>query len=407
MKVISLLLPQLAFGNTTCLFANAFGALQGHVLSLRRISQFSAAASASMTSTVNVSKYNDLIQWFLSSSDKSYLSPKVEFRPSTRGGLLTGGYGTFVNDDLVEGELLLRIPRNCCVTLDDALSDLECGPAFQKLLERFGPGSDTVVLAGYLAKEYLLLKEYDRRLQNGEMPYDDTPEMKRLSSIKFAPYLRTLPWERGVNAQEHVLFWEDEDVESLLKGSLAYDDAIEIRSTVKMAIKILEEVIGPVIRIARGERVEDEDTWFRFPWQQSKEESEAPSGEMKALLPGLEDAVKGAFVISLSRAFVAPSSAGDGKQEDRLEPVFDMLQHSNTPNIRHVFCDDGSIEVKAGLNIQFGEELFNQYKGEDKSDSMPYHKFFTRFGFVPGVTEPVAKLIAERSTIFFPQRATV
>jgi len=37
-----------------------------------------------------------------------------------------------------------------------------------------------------------------------------------------------------VNAQEHVLFWEDEDVEALLKGSLAYDDAIEIRSTVSI-----------------------------------------------------------------------------------------------------------------------------------------------------------------------------
>lgn len=236
--IISLLLPLLAFGNTTCLFANAFGTLQGHVPSFRRISQFSPAASTStstsMTSTGNVSKYDDLIQWFLSSSDESYLSSKVEFRPSTRGGLLTGGYGTFVNEDVAENELLLRIPKNCCVTLDDALSDLECGPAFQKLLERFGPGSDTFILAGYLAKDYLLLKEYDRRLQYGAMPDDDTPEMRRLTSLKFAPYIRTLPWERGVNAQEHVLFWEDEDVESLLKGSLAYDDAIEIRSTVSI-----------------------------------------------------------------------------------------------------------------------------------------------------------------------------
>jgi len=41
--------------------------------------------------------------------------------------------------------------------------------------------------------------------------------------------LRTLPWERGINAQEHVLFWEDGDVDALLKGSLAYADAVEIR----------------------------------------------------------------------------------------------------------------------------------------------------------------------------------
>lgn len=234
--IISLLLPLLvlSIGNRSCIFANAFGIVHRHVPSVSRILQLSAASSTETTSVGNVEKYDDLIQWFLSSSDKSYLSPKVGFRPSTRGGLVTGGYGTFANDDLVEGELLFRIPRICCVTLDDALTDLECGSAFQKLLEQFGPGSDTVIVAGYLAKEYLLLKEYDRRLQDGAKPDDNTPEMRRLSNIKFAPYIRTLPWERGVNAQEHVLFWEDEDVEALLKGSLAYGDAIEIRTTVSV-----------------------------------------------------------------------------------------------------------------------------------------------------------------------------
>ena len=89
-----------------------------------------------------------------------------------------------------------------------------------------------------------------------------------------------------------------------------------------------------------------------------------------------------------------------------MEPVLDMLQHSNTPNISHKCAEDGSIEVTAGTDIKSGDELFNQYRGEEDLN-MPYHKFFTRFGFVPGVTEPVANLIAERSTIFFPQRAAV
>ena len=111
-------------------------------------------------------------------------------------------------------------------------------------------------------------------------------------------------------------------------------------------------------------------------------------------------------VTNLPRAFAAPSDAGGGKEEDRLEPVLDMLQHSNTPNISHKFAEDGSIEVTAKDGIQTGDELFNQYKGEEDK-AMPYHKFFTRFGFAPGVTEPVANLIAERSTIFFPQRAEV
>lgn len=137
-----------------------------------------------------------------------------------------------------------------------------------------------------------------------------------------------------------------------------------------------------------------------FPWQ---EEEEEPEPEM---LEGLEDAVRGAFVISLSRAFASPSDSEDGTEEDRLKPVLDMLQHSNTPNISHKCAEDGSIEVTARGGIKAGDELFNQYKGEEDKN-MPYHKFFTRLGFVPGVTEPVANLIAERSTIFFPQRAEV
>lgn len=142
----------------------------------------------------------------------------------------------FASEDVPQGELLARIPRDCCVTLDDALNDSECGPAFQKLIEQAGAGADTVVIAGYLAKEYLLLQEYDRRIKAGEGS-DDNAEMIRLSNIKFAPYLRTLPWSRGVNAQEHVLFWEDGDVDSLLKGSLAYDDAVETRSTRRLSMQ--------------------------------------------------------------------------------------------------------------------------------------------------------------------------
>ena len=383
MMFVLLLAFLLGYANA---FAGNYRSLQG-----RRTALFAAQ-----------DKYDDLIQWFLSSDERSFMSPKVEIRPSTRGGLATGGYGAFASDDVTEGELLLRIPRDCCVTLDDALKDNECGPAFQKLMEQAGPGSDTVVLVGYLAKEYLLLKESDRRLKAGEGA-DDNAEMRRLSNIKFAEYMRTLPWKRGVNAQEHVLFWEDEDVDSLLKGSLAYADAIETRATVKFAIMILNGIIGPVIRKSRSDEEEAKaEEGFRFPWQ-SKEEEEQPD-DSEVILDGLEEAVRGAFVISLSRAFAA--TAGDGKEEDRLEPVLDMLQHSNTPNISHTCADDGSIEVRAKTDIKSGAELFNQYRGEDDVN-MPYHKFFTRFGFVPGVTEPVANLIAERSTIFFPQRAAV
>ena len=363
-----------------------------------------ASAFALSPSTSSLNRYDELIEWFTASSEKSYISPKVEILPSTRGGLATGGYGAFACNDLSKGETIFCIPKGNCVTLNDALNDNECGPQFQQLLKQAGPGADTVILSGYLAKEYLLLKEYDRRIQEGEKP-DDNAEMRRLSKIKFAPYLRTLPWERGVNAQEHVLFWADEDVDALLKGSLAYSDAIETRESTMLATKILDGIISPIIRNARGEKEtekEEEEEGFRFPWQ-SKEE-EKPSADENEVLEGLEEAVRGAMVISLTRAYAV--SGDDGKEEDRLKPFLDMLQHSDAPNISHKCAEDGTIEVVAASDIKSGDELFNQYRGE-ADPNMPYHKFFTRFGFVPGVTEPVANLIAERSTIFFPQRAAV
>lgn len=223
-----------------CLLASAFSGISsshrtvtrhtksGHLQSKPRTQLFATEVESPPT-TKSQNKYDNLIQWFLSSNEKSYISPNIAIQQSARGK--ASGYGMFAIKDVEEGELLLRIPRSCCVTLDDALTDPECGPAFKAVMDKAGPGSDTVILAGYLAKEYLLLKEYDTRLAAG-MKDDDNSEMRRLSKIKFAPYLRTLPWNRGVNAQEHVLFWEDEDVDALLKGSLAYDDAIETRNSV-------------------------------------------------------------------------------------------------------------------------------------------------------------------------------
>ena len=366
-------------------------AFVSYYLAGQACSAFSATASVSSAK----SRYNDLKDWLLS-ADESYISPKLEIRPSTIGNY---GYGAFAGEDIDEGETLLKVPKGCCVTLEDALEDGECGPSFQNLMKKAGPGSETVILAAYLAKEYLLLKEFDRRISEGATADDDS-EMRRLANIKFAPYLRTLPWGRGVNAQEHVLFWKDEDVDALLKGSLAYKDATETRATVKMATKVINAIIAPVVRKARAEETESKEEGFRFPWQQEPE-PETPDDE---ILDGLEDAVRGAFVIMLSRSFV--ETVGD-KQEERLEPLFDMLQHSNAPNVIHTLDDSGYvIEVKASKAIESGDEIFNQYKSEE-DENMPYHKFFTRFGFVPGVVEPVADLIAARSTIFFPQRAEI
>jgi hypothetical protein len=133
---------------------------------------------------------------------------------------------------------------------------------------------------------------------------------------------------------------------------------------------------------------------FRWPW----EKKPAPEG----LVDGLAPAVKGAFVSLLTRSF----QDGDDSEE-KMVPLLDMLQHSNEPNVSHVMRQsDGTVEVRARQALSAGDELLNQYISE-REEAMPYHRFFTRFGFVPGIVEPIPNLLRDKSSIFFAQKVEV
>jgi hypothetical protein len=116
----------------------------------------------------------------------------------------------------------------------------------------------------------------------------------------------------------------------------------------------------------------------------------------------LGPAIKGAFVSLLTRSF----QDGDS-DEEKMVPLLDMLQHCDEPNVSHVMLSgDYSVQVRARRPLAAGEELLNQYRSE-LEESMPYHRFFTRFGFVPGIDEPVPNLLRDKSSIFFAQKATI
>ena len=117
---------------------------------------------------------------------------------------------------------------------------------------------------------------------------------------------------------------------------------------------------------------------------------------------GLSEAVTGAMVSILTRSFQ------DGENdEEKLVPMLDMLQHSDEPNIRHVMRKiDGTVEVRARRDLKAGEELLNQYRSEEE-ETMPYSRFFTRYGFVPGILEPMQDLLRDKSPIFFARKALV
>jgi hypothetical protein len=216
---------------------------------------------------------------------------------ATIAPLIGGGYGAFVTGDIKKDAVLMTIPREACISLDDVRSDPDNGETFKKLMDQAGPGGNTVSLAGVMSKELLLSRT-------------------RPSESKFGPYLDTLPWKRGINYQEHMLFWTDEDVEELLGGTMCFSEATALREEVNLAINVLNKIIGESILEARGE-ITNTNSGFSLPWEKKPE-------KVQGLVEGLPEAVKGAFVILLTRAF--QDGDEDDGDEEKLVPILDMLQ---------------------------------------------------------------------------------
>lgn len=289
-----------------------------------------------------------LIEWLLE-HQTTYISPKFTLKQSKYGG-----YGGFCSTSgFTDGELIFRIPRECCVTQDDALNDATCGEIFQMAKIKRVPSYQMLLLSGFIAKEYLLSKR-----------------VKDKTSIKHWPYLQSIPWIQNQLGQDHVIFWSQEEVNRLLGESLAYNDALMIRKTVDSAIRLMKDVIHPIVPDASDEEI--------------------------------EEAVKGAFVICLSRSFAEEVESDDGTTveiENALLPLLDVLQHSNSPNTS-LESYDNYILLRARGDIGTDEELFHCYQ-EERDDVIPKHKFFSRYGFIPGVQTSVVELLENKSSLFF------
>lgn len=335
-------------------------------------------------SSITLEKYETLLTWFNSTFPTSYISPSMCIAESSQGG-----YGAFASSEIEKDALLLSIPRTACVTTSVALDDKDCGEAFQALIKKAGPGSETVAMAGYLAKEYLIY------LEGGE--------------TVFGPYFATLPWDRGMNGQEHILFWSQEDVDTYLKDTFCWTDSADLRGEVKIATDLLNQIVGPAILSARDEEEEEEPPILPFlNWVKPKAK---PLTEPVA---GLKEAVTGAFVILLTRAF-DDDYKGQGDDSDvisedaapeRLIPLLDMFNHNKIPSIRYKTNEKGTVEVRARRDLKNGEEIFNQYREEEEL-TMPKHRFFTRFGFIPGNSDNIYDLLADKEGMFYAKRQEV
>ena len=327
---------------------------------------------------IGTDQYSNLLNWLNTTFPTSYVSSSIDLLPSPRGG-----HGAFATEDIEKGTLLFSIPREACITSSTVLKDEDCGTAFQTLIDKAGPGAFTVSLAGYLTKEYLC------HLEKGNSP--------------FGPYLETLPWKRGMNGQEHVLFWSQDEVEEYLKESFCWRESNDLRMEVQVAKQVLNAVIGPSILLARGDMEEQK------PLIPGLAFTKPPLPKVIDPVYGLGKALSGAFVILLTRAFADEYDTliQSGEEAERLIPLLDMLNHDNQPSITYATNPQtGAVEVKARHDITQGNEIYNRYREEEEMN-MPYHRFFSRFGFVPGITEDVKNLLLDKSSVFFAKREEI
>ena len=384
--------------------------------------------------------HNDLASW-VRRNPNAHVSTKFIIRPSSLGGM-----GGFVADSpILEGELILRLPRHgCCISQDDALADPNCGGAFRRrIFDANLPSRGMMLIAGWIAMEratsilYARGDERERRRMSRRrrgrrrrverhpgpssspsramMDEDEEEEEEEAKGGEDGegcitvddgagggnrmPYLRSLPWDR--RGQDHVLYWSDEEVRELLGGSRAYDDAILIRRTVDDAVVLLRDILTPIIRnidmaevrSSLGDGSDRDDT---------DDDDAHDDSSPEAVLDG---AIRGAFVVALTRSFAeeVEYENADGttkvEVENVLLPLIDILQHSNNPNTILEPYDD-CVLLRARRDVCVGEELFHRYQ-EENDDVIPPHKFFTRYGFVPGVRAPIEELLRSRSPFFF------
>lgn len=189
---------------------------------------------ASLKSVENSKSQRKVIDW-LKTVPKCFINPKINVQKSSLGD----GFGLYVSDPVSPNELLMTIPCSSCISFDTAKMDEDCGKRFKQFVDYNGVGARVVgtyynkfilrnpeysfnimiypALAGYLAKEYIKSEYLGKEGYTGQ----------------WASYLATLPFKPGQNEQDHILWWEEGEVQDLLKGSKAYDEANAFRKDVR------------------------------------------------------------------------------------------------------------------------------------------------------------------------------
>ncbi len=308
----------------------------------RHVNTATATATASSTSTalpmyfdfaddpilIPEENYQNLVR----STIPQYAS-SIHISKSTAGH----GHGLYTTNPIPANSIAFTIPLEKCITLDDVRTHPDLGKVLtimqEDLEEEEGP---TASMSAYLASE--ILREH-------------CAEWEEDASLSgpYADYIKVLPTGRAVSQQDHVLWWNDEEVKRLFEGGAAYEKAMALREWVEMEGQIIEGMLV----------------------------SDLAEKGMGLSVSQVRGAVTNAFVNVLNRSLFL------GEQEEQmLVPVLDMCAHSSTPNVKADIDVDGEgtkcIVVKSTRDISAGEELTLHFY----STEFEGHEWYVMYGFI-------------------------
>jgi hypothetical protein len=201
-----------------------------------------------------------LLSWALCDSKNQELS--VSVKPSSIGN----GNGLFAKVSIQKNEVIMTIPSDKIINLEDAWEDVDLGDAFMYLTDVGGPGAKLASLAGFVAKEIGSGIEKIFR-----------PEQGKDVISNWQPYLDCLPDDKS----DHVIWWTGEKVDRLLQGSNIYEEVLATRSEVDIAIENIQAIF----------------------WNYHDENILEENLQEESIDEAIETAVRFAFCMLLSRAF--------------------------------------------------------------------------------------------------------
>eukprot|EP00548_Thalassiothrix_antarctica_P007127 CAMPEP_0194151866 /NCGR_PEP_ID=MMETSP0152-20130528/49795_1 /TAXON_ID=1049557 /ORGANISM="Thalassiothrix antarctica, Strain L6-D1" /LENGTH=319 /DNA_ID=CAMNT_0038855961 /DNA_START=146 /DNA_END=1105 /DNA_ORIENTATION=+ len=311
----------------------------------------------SIASIDTTTKEERLLSWALLLSDDEH---NVSIGPSTISSNNSGN-GLFATKSISKDEIIMIIPYERILDIENAWEASDLGDAFCYLCDMGGSGAKLATLAGYIAKETR------GGISNIFHPNNNDDEVSY-----WKPYLDCLPSKSA--KENHILWWSNDKVERLLRGSNIYDEVMELRSQVTIAI---------------------ENNQILFWNYYNNEETKEKDLNKTLVDKTIEELVRSAYCMILSRSF-----EDDEVDCMKLVPILDMAQHSRDTNIRHeTIPSTGNVVVTAKRHISKGEELFNCY-----STTMKPHNFLTVFGFVPNNNnESAEELLERKDPIFFSE----